>query len=293
MDQRKMGKTISFLRKRFNMTQQQLADQLGVSDKTISKWENGHGAPDISVLSKLSVSLDIDIESLLEGHLIYFDLKWKGVLILDYPANVRPYMMLGTLPIVEFQLSLMMLAGISHIMVMGDEHEIRFVQDILHMDECGIRIEYEYVNVHEMESVNPILEKVNSEYGIMMIHGPDFIYGKDLTKLLKRVICDSTKPVILETCQHLPLSVYMYPHKTYQTGNFEKLTLERGIVAFQIQSQEDLWDASGLIHIIERHMGEKIGCLKDIAERRGYVEKGIERSPDGRVQNDKFYEIMN
>ena len=50
MDQIKIGKFISELRKRKNMTQQQLGEKIGVSPKTISKWETGKGMPDLSSL---------------------------------------------------------------------------------------------------------------------------------------------------------------------------------------------------------------------------------------------------
>lgn len=280
MDQKKMGKTISFLRKQSNMTQHQLADWLGVSDKTISKWENGHGAPDISILTKLSIILDIDIESLLEGNLTHYDFKWKGILLLNYPENIRPYMMMWTLPIVEFQLSLLLLTGICHITIIGSERDILFTQDILDVDGFSIQIEYECRDLNDREAVDDIIGRINAIFGVMVIFGFDFIYGKDLTKLFKRVIYDSKKPVTVENHRHLPLSIRLYPAKTYDKSlgeqdkdAFDKLILERGIIAFYVEDQEDLWDSANLIYLIERHIGEKIGCLKDIATRRGYVTK--------------------
>lgn len=67
MDQVKIGKFIARLRKSKNMTQQQLADKIGVSFKTISKWENGRGMPDLSTLKPLSDELEITINELLNG----------------------------------------------------------------------------------------------------------------------------------------------------------------------------------------------------------------------------------
>ena len=67
MDQVKIGKFIARLRKSKNMTQQQLADKIGVSFKTISKWENGRGMPDLSTLKPLSDELGITINELLNG----------------------------------------------------------------------------------------------------------------------------------------------------------------------------------------------------------------------------------
>lgn len=67
MDQIKIGKFIAELRKQKNMTQQQLGDEIGVSFKTISKWETGKGMPDLSLLKPLSDCLGITINELLNG----------------------------------------------------------------------------------------------------------------------------------------------------------------------------------------------------------------------------------
>lgn len=67
MNQEKIGKFILELRKEKDMTQQVLADKLGVSDKTISKWENGRGMPDLSLIKPLCNILGISINELLSG----------------------------------------------------------------------------------------------------------------------------------------------------------------------------------------------------------------------------------
>lgn len=67
MEQKKIGNIILKLRKEKNMTQQELGDLLGVSPKTISKWECGNGLPDITLLNKISKELGITIDELLEG----------------------------------------------------------------------------------------------------------------------------------------------------------------------------------------------------------------------------------
>lgn len=51
MDQEKIGVFISTLRKEQGMTQQQLADAIGVSNKTISKWECGKGMPELALIA--------------------------------------------------------------------------------------------------------------------------------------------------------------------------------------------------------------------------------------------------
>ena len=63
----KVGKYISKLRKRKGYTQKTLGELLDVSDKTISKWEQGSIAPDITILKQLASVLDSDVDELLEG----------------------------------------------------------------------------------------------------------------------------------------------------------------------------------------------------------------------------------
>ena len=74
MDQTRTGALIRALRQGKNLTQRQLADTIGVSDKAVSKWERGCGAPDISLLPRLSQALGTSAEALLRGDLEENDL---------------------------------------------------------------------------------------------------------------------------------------------------------------------------------------------------------------------------
>lgn len=64
MNQEKIGKFIAKCRKEQNFTQEQLAEQLGVSNKSISRWETGNSMPDYSILSDLCKKLNISINEL-------------------------------------------------------------------------------------------------------------------------------------------------------------------------------------------------------------------------------------
>ena len=66
MDNNKIGKTIASLRKKKNLTQQELGNKLFVTDKAVSKWERGLSLPDITILEKLSQVLDSDIYEILQ-----------------------------------------------------------------------------------------------------------------------------------------------------------------------------------------------------------------------------------
>lgn len=73
MDYEKIGNFISTERKAKKLTQAKLGEMLFVSEKTISKWENGNGVPDTSTLPKLCEILDISINELLNGERLSVD----------------------------------------------------------------------------------------------------------------------------------------------------------------------------------------------------------------------------
>lgn len=63
------GKAIKELREKRQITQKELAEQIGVSDKTISKWETNRGLPDIGIMEELARALGVSIAELLTGDL--------------------------------------------------------------------------------------------------------------------------------------------------------------------------------------------------------------------------------
>ena len=67
MDQIKIGTFLKLLRKEKNLTQEQLAEQLGVSNRTVSRWENGNNMPDISLLAEIAEFYDVSIPELIYG----------------------------------------------------------------------------------------------------------------------------------------------------------------------------------------------------------------------------------
>lgn len=67
MNQEKIGKFIASCRKQKNITQQELAEKLGVTDRTIGNWENGRNMPDLSLFKPLCDELDITLNDLMSG----------------------------------------------------------------------------------------------------------------------------------------------------------------------------------------------------------------------------------
>ena len=73
MDQVKIGKFIADRRKKANMTQLQLAEKLGITDRAISKWETGRTLPDSSIMLELCGMLGITVNDLLTGEVVTMD----------------------------------------------------------------------------------------------------------------------------------------------------------------------------------------------------------------------------
>ena len=67
MDNLKTGALIAAQRKEHNLTQQELAEQLHISDRTVSKWERGAGFPDVALLEPLADALDLSVLDLIQG----------------------------------------------------------------------------------------------------------------------------------------------------------------------------------------------------------------------------------
>jgi transcriptional regulator with XRE-family HTH domain/DNA-directed RNA polymerase subunit RPC12/RpoP len=70
MDQVKIGRFISQMRKEKGLTQKQLGEELLISDKTVSKWETGKGMPEVSLMLPLCEKLGINVNELLTGERI-------------------------------------------------------------------------------------------------------------------------------------------------------------------------------------------------------------------------------
>lgn len=73
MDQIKIGKFIAECRKKANLTQMQLAEIMGITDRAVSKWETGKSLPDASIMLQLCGVLGITVNDLLSGEVVTVD----------------------------------------------------------------------------------------------------------------------------------------------------------------------------------------------------------------------------
>ena len=90
MDQMKTGKFIAECRKQQSLTQAQLAEKLGITDKAVSKWERGYAMPDASLMLNLCDILGISVNELLSGERINVENDQKNEqLLLDLAKEVE------------------------------------------------------------------------------------------------------------------------------------------------------------------------------------------------------------
>lgn len=67
MKQQTLGKAIAMMRKEKNMTQAELAEKMGVTDKAVSKWERDLSCPDVATLPRLAELFGITVDELMQG----------------------------------------------------------------------------------------------------------------------------------------------------------------------------------------------------------------------------------
>ena len=154
------GKYIQELRIKAGYTQRALADALHVTDKAISKWERGICLPDTTILPKLSLLLDVDVE-LLISRTIDHD-EWVGVIDIEGIDFSQP---VYDKPLVYYLLSHYLLLGIKNICFVTDKKNEAYLNSEK-FKKFGFRFSFDrpwYCN-------------------LMVFNHPWFIFGSDLTQ---------------------------------------------------------------------------------------------------------------
>lgn len=280
MNTEKICVAIKILRKRKGLTQHQLADLLGMTDKAISKWERGLGTPDISVLNTLSKILDIDTDNLLEGNIAYLENDWVGVLRLDqFNTDISPMTETYGKPLVYIYLCYFALVGIRKVYIYCDSVCEQSMKNLLSDGEqYGMKIYYN-------------LEMLTSECAKrMIICGPVFLYGPNLTKYFQRAMSHFASKTVLviprkngdlmlanknqlsditsfkQMCQRIPI---IFEKEAGDETEFE--ILGNGMIEFEIRNKDDLLEIGSFLRFLYRTTGQEVYCLKEICQKRGLL----------------------
>lgn len=118
MDQVKIGAFLKELRNHNNLTQEQIAEKLGVSQRSVSRWENGNTMPDISVLIELADYYEVDLREILNGErkmeIMTEDLKETLEMVADYTDTEKEKILNKTL---KYAVGAMICAAIALVFV--------------------------------------------------------------------------------------------------------------------------------------------------------------------------------
>lgn len=254
----KTGKMIQQLRIESGYTQKSLADALHVTDKAVSKWERGVCLPDVSLLPKLSLLLDADIDLLISKN-IQED-EWVGLMELpdcDFSQTVYDK------PVVYYFLSHYLLLGITTIYVITSDENRRFLLND-RFKECGLTFVFD----------RPI------EKNFIALLRPWFLFGSDLTHQFQSAMFvdrstklkpENQKPVFF-FCHTDENEMFFEDRNTFiRTASIR--TLGRGMLCFDMDDHDKILDVASFVRTYQKNSGLLIGSLEEIAYRRGLLSK--------------------
>lgn len=293
MDPVKVGSAIKTLRRGAGYTQHQLADLMGVTDQAVSKWERGLSVPDVSIVTKLSVLLNVDVDNLLEGNINYLEKTWQGWLILSENPEIFAGSEVYGKPLVYLYLSYFMLAGIGRIYIECPERDRRWIEDNFgDGSRYGVRICYG----------KPIEAK-----NTMVVYNNPFVYGPNLTKYFQRAMSRMNGISILTVAKTIGGSeikvsydnykmvqdaedngldqfctpVVFFPKKYFdQVEQVEDIVslqplyaepMGNGMIEYSITDEDSLWDTSSFLRYLKKRMGKDVYDLREIARNRNFI----------------------
>lgn len=275
------GKIIAELRKNAGYTQQTLADVLCITDKAISKWERGISYPDISLLPKLSILLDADIEALLSGVADIYSYKWKGVLFLPESSFALSTLIYDK-PLVYYLVSNFLLVGITDILIITPEEQETLGDIHKELDELGLNVVFLQQDGKDLDQCLRESEDFVKGSNTFVITDVCFLFGASLTRIYQSFMAvrkgsiqlflnDMVKtPLIFISEEQWELFFGRRSHIDFDEllDNSVKKKLSRGIIYLPIKSHNQLCDVSNFVKFYQEYHCQPICDLKEISINR-------------------------
>ncbi len=256
MAEHNTGKIIQELRIRAGFSQKTLAAALNITDKAISKWERGISLPDVSLLPKLSLLLDTDMELILSNSLDQEE--WVGLIdILDTDFSQIVY----DKPLVYYLLVHYLLAGITKIYVLTNSKNQKYLQAEI-FGSLGIDFVFEAPKAKNM----------------MIMNHPWFLYGSNLTKqfqssmLSKRMVklVPQNQEAVFYFTTNKYSDLYFKDRQKFERSSSMKM-LGRGMICFDMDDYDKVLDVSGFVRTYQNNSGLLIGDIEEIAFKKGLI----------------------
>lgn len=304
MDPIKVGNAIKTLRLQANYTQHSLAECLGVTDQAVSKWERGLSVPDVSIVTRLSILLNVDVDNLLEGNITFIEKTWQGLLVLEENDEIFSGSEVYGKPLVDIFLSYFMLAGIGNIYIVCSEKDRKYIEE-----RIGDGSKYGINTQFLIDDKQKIQMDVRNT---MVVYNNPFVYGPNLTKYFQRAMSRSFgisvltvsktiggREIMVAYDNHKAVTdiengsmrqycapILFFPKKFFDQINpydrnvnistFESLYAEpmgNGMIEYSILDEDSLWDTSSFLRYLKKQMGKEIYDLKEIANNRNFLKK--------------------
>lgn len=255
------GKIISELRREAGFTQKTLAEALNITDKAISKWERDLCLPDVALLPKLSMLLDVDIELLLRERLVEKNNQWVGLIDLrKYPGDMGR--IVYDKPMVYYVLVHFLLLDIREIYVLCEDKEQSWFK-WESLARCGFRF---HVNPNELPMRN-----------YMIMHHPCFLFGSDLTRRFQTAMVTGKATKLCPDWDITPFlfcpsdcAFLYFKNPSYLHENSIVKSLGRGMVCLPMDTADQMNDISSFVRMYQSSTGL---CLADIEEIAARTEK--------------------
>lgn len=243
------GILIQEFRVKAGFTQKSLAEALHITDKAISKWERGICLPDVSLLPKLSLLLDVDLDVLISKSIEQEE--WIGLIDIH---NCDFSQIIYDKPLVYYLLVHYLLLNITNIHVLTDEGNQRFLES---QTFKGLGFHFLFT---EPDDAN-----------MMILNHPWFLFGSDLTQQFQGAMLSERNTKLVPENQE---PVFFFSHGN---GYFEdpkkfirfasKRTLGRGMVCLDMSDYDKVLDVASFVRTYQQNSGMQIADLQEVAQR--------------------------
>lgn len=241
------GKIIQDLRVKAGFSQKTLAKALHITDKAVSKWERGICLPDVTLLPKLSLLLDTDIDVLVSKTIKQEE--WVGCIDISNCDFSQP---VYDKPLVYYLLSHYLLLGITRIHVLTTEDNQRFLQSEKFRD-FGF----------EFDFTMPMKQNV------MKLSHPWFLFGSDLTQQFQGAML-ANRDINLVPDNQEPVLFFSYSGASSRKATSR--TLGRGMICLDMGDYDKVLDVASFVRTYQQNSGLLIGSLEEIAYKQGIID---------------------
>lgn len=159
MNQEKIGKFIAEKRKAKNLTQEEFAEKLGISSKSVSRWENGKCMPDLSLLIPISKELDISVNELISGEQIvpenYQQKLEQNVINTAIVVKKQLYKMIWKMLLIVLVICFSIIAGIVLFLLINEyeQQPIYLKQNELNIEVCDYDERYYAIMIKTKDGI--------------------------------------------------------------------------------------------------------------------------------------------